>query len=126
MQFTRQLASIRPGTFRSPGENSGKLPLIDDQTEAELTHLHQSCRPIDHSAHGRPLVPDNHRIRNHRAQPMEKIKNLRSGDPGEQILIAAGKAYHFVWKYRSDDDDLVVIEQYPVHIDLNRHREKTI
>ena len=40
---------------------------------------------------------------------MRKIDDLRSGDTREEIFIASGKSHHFMRKYRSTDDDLVIL-----------------
>ena len=45
-----------------------------------------------------------------RAQPVEKVQHLRARHPREKIFVSAGKTDDFVRENRSDDDDLIVIE----------------
>ena len=52
------------------------------------------------------------------------MENLGAADAGEEIFVAAGKAYHFVWEHRPDDDELVVIENSPVDFDGDIHLEE--
>ena len=55
----------------------------------------------------------------------KKFRISRPGHAGEEVLVAAGEADDFVGKDRSDDDDVVVVEQQLVDLDRHIHREQT-
>ena len=63
-------------------------------------------------------------IRHHAAEPVEEIQNLRTANAGEQIFVAATEPDDFMREHRSDDDELVVIENPPVDLHRHIHREK--
>ena len=79
---------------------------------------------VDHLAHRRPLVADDHRVGDDRAEPVEEVEHLRSADAGKQVFVAAGKPDHLVRENRPDDDDLVVVEEPAVDLHFHVEREQ--
>ena len=80
--------------------------------------------PVDHGAHGSVACADDLVVGDDRTQPVGEVDDLRAGDAGEEIFVAAGKADHLVREDRSADDELVIIKNELVQADgdILRHQ----
>jgi len=92
--------------------------------KTELRHIDHCPGAIDHPAHRRLLPADNLRVGHHRAQPMEEIQDPLARHAREQVLVAARKAHHLVRIHRPHDDQPIVLEHQPVHLDRHLHLEQ--
>ena len=75
---------------------------------------------IDHLAHRRPFVADDHRVGDYRAEPVEEVQHLRAAYAGKQVLVAAGEADNLVRKDGPDDDRHVRLGDVAVDAHLDR------
>src|ERR1051325_5912792 len=127
VEFAGEVAGFVPGLLRRSGEKAGEIFLrVNDHAKTKFIRVDHRPGAIDHFAHRRPFIPDDHRVGNDRAQPMEEVQYRRAADAREKIFIATGKANDLMWENRADDDDFVVFENLLVDFDRHLHREKAV
>ena len=119
VQLFREFGSLIPSALRRADEKPRELRVIHDHAQAELRHRDHRAHAIDHATHRRPLVTDDHRVRHHGAEPVEKIQHLRTADAGKEVFVSAGEAHDLMREDRPADDELVVVED--ARVDLHRH-----
>jgi len=110
----RERGRALPGFARGAEVDAREPILGDDEREARRRDGHHRRCAIDDCAHRRVAAADDLVVGDERAEPVREVDDVRAGDAGEEILVAARKADDFVREDRSADDDPVVIEDAPV------------
>ena len=90
----------------------------DHHVEKKLWHIDERDRPVDHGSHGGVAGADNGQGSHQRAQPVGEVGDFRAGNAREEVLGAAGVAYHLVGEDRPANDELVIVKDEA--IDSNR------
>src|SRR5580704_637485 len=100
--------------------------MIDYHAEGEFWYRdHRPCT-IHDFAHRRVLVANDHRVSDHRPEPMEEVQHFRPAHTRKQVFVAPGKPNDFVRKNRTGDDDLVIVKDPPIDIDWHIHGKQTV
>src|SRR5437899_12298292 len=55
---------------------------------------------------------------------MKEVQKVRTADAREEIFVAAGKPHDLMRKNRTNDDNLVVIEQLSIDFHQHLHRKE--
>src|SRR6516165_4873020 len=119
-----QIACLVPGTFGRANKQSSQLRVIHHHTETELGHCYHRGGAIHNFTHRGVFVADDHRVSDHRPEPMKEVEHFWPANPREQVLVTPGTADHFVRKHRANDDDLIVLKDPAINIDGHVHRKQ--
>ena len=106
-----------------PAAMAGHAFVRDHGAQRAFFHRDERSRAVDHLAHGRVFGADHFVGRDQRRQPVGEIDDVGSGDAREEVLVAAGKADHFVREHRPADQQVIVLQHQAVQPHRHLHAQ---
>ena len=93
-----------------------------DRGERDDRRRHPVRRRLDDAARRRVDSSDDPLDRRERPEPVRQVRQLRTGDAGEEVLGSAGEPGDFVRHRGADDEDEIVVPRRESCVQLHRAR----